>query len=111
MRLEERIQSEMKPQAWQYLLAGLYTWMISVFCGAVLLDIVYSNLVSGTDLAFEAGEIFSEGADFPLLRWLQGSLGVNLGPWIRLSASGLASILAFLGLWKLCSASHVRVGM
>jgi len=40
---------------------GFYTWIITVFFGAVLLDTVYSNLVPGATIAF------SEVSDFLLL--------------------------------------------
>jgi hypothetical protein len=44
-----------------FVVVGLYTWAITVFFGAVLLDVVYSNLVP------TAGTAFSEVADFLLL--------------------------------------------
>ena len=37
---------------------GLYTWIVTIFFGAILLDIVYSNLVPGAVTAF------SEVSDF-----------------------------------------------
>jgi hypothetical protein len=40
---------------------GLYTWIVTIFFGAILLDIVYSNLVP------EAVTAFSEVSDFLLL--------------------------------------------
>src|SRR4030042_2667513 len=42
------------------LIVGLYAWVVAVSFGAVLLDVVYSNLVS------EAAAAFSEVADFLL---------------------------------------------
>ena len=52
---------------WQYLLGGLYTWIVSIFFGAILLDIVYSNTVRSTLKPSETAALFSEGADFLLL--------------------------------------------
>jgi hypothetical protein len=43
------------------LFVGFYTWMVTVFFGAVLLDTVYSHLIP------EASTAFSEGSDFLLL--------------------------------------------
>jgi len=34
---------------------GFYTWIVTVFFGAILLDAVYSNLFSETKLAFMDG--------------------------------------------------------
>ena len=42
------------------LIVGLYAWVVAVSFGAVLLDVVYSNLVS------EVAAAFSEVADFLL---------------------------------------------
>jgi hypothetical protein len=39
---------------------------------------------------------------FSLLQNAQVNLGLDLGMWIRLIGSALSSILAFVGLWKLC---------
>lgn len=133
----------------QFLLAALYAWIVSVFFGAVLLDIVYFNAASGTVAPAETIELFMEAADFLLLilaltllagaaaiaaTWKAGlarnlfiaslllvvaeflapvlffdaieavraSLGFYAGSWVRLTLSGLSSLLAFLGLWKLC---------
>lgn len=38
---------------------------------------------------------------FATIEFAQASLGFNVGSWVRLILSALASILAFLGLWKL----------
>jgi hypothetical protein len=139
----------------QFLLAALYTWIASVFFGAVLLDIVYFNAASRTVAPDETIRLFSEAADVLLLvlalsllagvaaiaaAWKEGlarnlfiasfllviaqflapvllidvieaaraSLGFNAGPWVRLTLNGLASLLAFLGLWKLCSRTASR---
>ena len=134
--------------SWQFLIASLYTWIVSLFFGAILLDVAYSNLAFNALQPTERASMFSEVADFLLLiggftlltavgaigsSWNLGSprywfiasalfivaeflvpmlffplvqsigenLGVNVGPMIRLSGNGLASILAFIGLWKL----------
>ena len=120
-------------------LGGLYTWMVTVFFGAIMLDIVYANLVN------EAAPAFSEVSDFLLLlgaftipaaigaiafswkssiarNYFIASLAIILleflGPAffspliqdmqdsilptiVRIIISGLASILAFIGLHKL----------
>ena len=117
---------------------GLYAWIINIFFGAILLDIVYSNLIVSRNI--EAVEIFEEVSDFLLiigvvvivaaavsivLSWkfkiarylFIASLLIILfeflapvilsqfvqefsnGQWLRLSISGLASILASIGLY------------
>ena len=117
---------------------GLYAWIINIFFGAILLDIVYSNLIVSRNI--EAAEIFEEVSDFLLiigtvviiaailsivLSWkfkiarylFIASLLIILfeflapvilsqfvqefsnGQWLRLSISGLASILASIGLY------------
>ena len=35
-----------------------------------------------------------------LARDAESALGVRIGPWVRLGECGLASILAFIGLWE-----------
>lgn len=139
--------------SWQFMVAGLYTWVVSLFFGAILLDIVYANLAFSVLQPTERASMFSEGADFLLLigglalltalgaigsSWNLGSsrywfvasalfivaeflapmffsslvqsigenLGGNLGPMIRLSGNGLASILAFIGLWRLHASKY-----
>jgi hypothetical protein len=134
--------------SWRFLIASLYTWIVSLFFGAILLDVAYSNLAFNALQPTGRASMFSEVADFLLLiggfalltavgaigsSWNLGSprywfiasalfivaeflvpmlffplvqsigenLGVNVGPMIRLSGNGLASILAFIGLWKL----------
>ncbi len=52
---------------WQFLLAGLYTWIATIFFGATLLDIVYARLASRTFQPSETAPIFSEIADFLLV--------------------------------------------
>lgn len=132
-----------------YLLAGLYTWIVSTFFGMTLLDIVYSRIAASALKPSETATLFSEAADFLLLigmltilaaiaaissAWssrsarnlfiasilvviaieflapilffsliqsIQVNLGLDPGLWIRLIASALSSILAFVGLWKL----------
>ena len=44
---------------------GLYVWAINIFFGAILLDIVYSNLIAARNI--EASEIFAEVSDFLLV--------------------------------------------
>jgi hypothetical protein len=117
---------------------GLYVWVVTVFFGAVLLDVVYSNLAPETTTAF------SKVADFLLrigvvsvlaalgaivLSWksgiaraffvaslavisfeftvpiffsqfLQDTQGSILTSGLRIAISGLASILAFTGMYK-----------
>ena len=133
----------------QHLLAGLYAWMISIFFGAILLDVVYSRIASSTLNSSETAALFSEAADFllfigtltilaavgaigsswslgsarnffiasilvviaiefltpilfsSLIQRIQINLGLNVGSWVRLTASALSSILAFVGLWRL----------
>ena len=118
--------------------AGLYIWSTSVFFGAILIDIVYSNLIVSRNI--EASTIFEEVSDFLLiigmvviitavvsivLSW-KLKIARNLfiasfliiifefltpvifskfvqefgsGQWIRLAISGLASMLASIGLY------------
>jgi hypothetical protein len=117
------------------LFVELYTWMITIFFGTILLDIVYSKLVP------EASAAFSEVSDFLLLigfvtilaavgaialswkssiarnlfiaslisvsfeflipvflsQFLKNAQGLS---WVRILPSGMASILAFIGLYK-----------
>ena len=42
---------------------------------------------------------------FPFIESLQASTGINLGTWIRITVSGLTSVLAFVGLWQLSKSS------
>jgi hypothetical protein len=53
--------------SWQYLFSGLYTWVVSLFFGAILLDVVYSRLAFRTLQPSETTGVFSEAADFLLL--------------------------------------------
>jgi len=133
----------------RYLLAGLYAWIVSIYFGAVLLDIFYSRLALDVLRPSETSVLFSRVADlllfmgmlavlaavctiasswnlrsarnlfiasillfasieflmpilFSLLKQtLQTNPGLNIGTWIRFISSGLSSILAFTGLWKL----------
>jgi hypothetical protein len=117
---------------------GLYAWMLTVFFGMVLLDMIYSRLVAG------AGDAFSKVSDFLLVigfitlllsvaaivsswkskagrvlliasllvmlfeflipvvfsSFVRNDAGLAIGPWLRLLPTGLASILAFIGLYK-----------
>ncbi|MBI4739668.1 hypothetical protein HY772_09100 [Candidatus Woesearchaeota archaeon] len=135
---------------WRYLLVGLYTWIVTIFFGAILLDVVYAKIAVSVLKPSETATLFSKAADFllligaltilaalgaigsswrlgsarnpfiaslvvvalefltpmlffPLLQQIQINLGLNVSPWIRLSASALSSILAFVGLWNLAS--------
>jgi hypothetical protein len=51
----------------RHLLAGAYAWMLAVFLGAVLLDIVYSGLLKDANGFVAASVVFSEVADFLLM--------------------------------------------
>jgi hypothetical protein len=53
------------PTKWQYLLAEPYTWLVTTFFGAVMLDVVYFG--GGRQLTAENAEMVSNGADFLLL--------------------------------------------
>jgi hypothetical protein len=44
---------------------GLYVWIINIFFGAILLDIIYSGLIASRNI--EAAEIFEEVSDFLLI--------------------------------------------
>jgi hypothetical protein len=52
---------------WQYFLASLYTWIVSVSSGAILLDTVYSRAASVELNQSNLTAIFSRSADFLLL--------------------------------------------
>jgi membrane protein implicated in regulation of membrane protease activity len=52
-------------------------------------------------LIFVLAELLAPMLFFSILQKVQASLGLNVGPWVRLIGSALASILAFVGLWKL----------
>ena len=121
------------------LLVGLYSWVIGVNFGAVLLDIVYSRTIDDVLSAENTMSVFGEVSDFLLLvvtltmlfaiaaigfAWNLSAtrrlfvasalviilpvfalpfIGPSLqelavGHWIRLGLSGLASILAAIGL-------------
>jgi hypothetical protein len=49
------------------LLGGIYGWILAVFLGAVLLDIVYSRLLEDVDGFLAGPSVYSEVADFLLL--------------------------------------------
>ena len=86
---------------WQYLLAALYTWIVTSFFGATLLDVVYARLAANTFNPFETASLFSEVADFLLLIGALtvltaiGAIGVS---WSLKSARNLfiASVLCIL---------------
>ena len=46
------------------LAAGFYTWLITVFLGLVLMDVVYSNLLNPSFNTSEISELYSEVSDF-----------------------------------------------
>lgn len=71
---------------WQFLLAGLYTWLAATFFGAILLNIVYSNVAVS---ALKP----SEAADFLLLI---GALTILAGIGAVGSSWGLGSARIFL---------------
>jgi hypothetical protein len=49
------------------ILAGIYAWLLAVFFGSVLLDVVYSRLLKSAE-GFPAGSpVFGEVADFLLI--------------------------------------------
>lgn len=51
----------------RHLLAGIYAWILAVFLGAVLLDIVYSTLLEDVDGFLAGPSVYSEVADFLLI--------------------------------------------
>jgi hypothetical protein len=51
---------------WRFFLGGLYTWVVSAYFGAILLDIVYANLALNLIDSRETGTLFSEVSDFLL---------------------------------------------
>jgi hypothetical protein len=59
------MNTRMKKSA--YLLIGLYAWIVSIFFGAILMDIVYSRAASIDLDPFDTATLFSQGADFLLL--------------------------------------------
>ena len=133
-----------KPVNLSVLLVGLYSWLVMVSFGVVLLDVVYAGLLRD-DVSFDPSSVFGEISDFMLLiggvTLLSGILAVSVssesksaqsflvasllvvvlefivplflfkyigdalegsgfpfGTAIKLFGSGLASILAILGL-------------
>jgi hypothetical protein len=79
----------------RYLLTGVYAWILAVFLGAVLLDIVYANLLE--DVAgFRAGSsVYSTVADFLLLL---GGLAI------------LLAVAAIVASWEAQSARNFLLG-
>lgn len=49
------------------LIAGFYAWMLTVFLGGILLDIVYANRLQDALSNREITRVFSEVSDFLLL--------------------------------------------
>lgn len=69
---------------WQFLLAGLYTWVVSTFFGVVLLDIVYANLALRTFTPSQTETVFSDVSDFLLIiggLTILAGLGAILSSW------------------------------
>jgi hypothetical protein len=50
-----------------HLLASIYAWILAVFLGAVLLDIVYSTLLEDVEGFLAGPSVYSEVADFLLI--------------------------------------------
>ncbi len=76
----------------QHLPASLYTWIVSISFGAVLLDILYARAASRNFNPSDVTVIFSNGADFLLLlsaiSLLAGLAAVGL-TWPRAAARNL----------------------
>lgn len=121
------------------LVVGLYAWLSAIFFGTVLLDVAYSQFLSGFPGAPEVAIVFSDVSDFLLgigfltvlaalgaiiISWklpgarnwfiasliilfvefmapafLSGAVLTN-GYWIRITVNAVASILAFIGLYR-----------
>jgi hypothetical protein len=66
------------------LAAGFYTWIVTLFFGAIFLDVVYSNLLGHFVETSQTEKVFSEVSDF-LLRigfiTLLGALGAIGFSW------------------------------
>jgi hypothetical protein len=77
------------------LVIAVYAWTISLFLGAVLLDITYANLLADTLGSDMVGEVLSEVADFLLC----------LGSAVIVSA-----IAAILFSWKSRTARYLIIG-
>lgn len=84
------------------LVAAAYAWILAVFLGAVLLDIIYSSLLQEVD-AFEAGpSVFSEVSDFLLMLGaltIAAALAAVVVSWAVRSARRmfLASVVLLVG--------------
>lgn len=78
----------------RYLLAGLYAWIVSVYSGAILLDIVYARFASDVLKPSETTTLFSHVAD--LLLFI-GMLAV------------LFAICAIVSSWNLRSARNLFI--
>jgi hypothetical protein len=49
-----------------FLSAGFYTWIVTIFFGVVLLDVIYSNLLVSLVKSSETTKVFSEVSDILL---------------------------------------------
>jgi hypothetical protein len=125
------------------LAAGFYAWIVAIFFGGILLDIMYSNSIKDSLSISESSNVFSDVADG--LLWLgvvvvlaaigavafswksrtarslfiasllmislefitpvffsrlfQDTQHLSIGPWLRITLSGLASLLGFTGMF------------
>ena len=104
---------------WQFLLAGLYTWIATTFFGATLLDIVYARLASRTLQLSETAPIFSEIADFLLLigaLTVVTSFGAVGSAWgvgfaRNLYIASLVCVIAPIWLYWLIAAAQADLGI
>jgi hypothetical protein len=102
----------------QFLFAGSYTWIASIFFGTVLLDIVYARLARYAFTPSETASLFSEAADFLLLILaftILASVGAIIASWQVRSARNafVASILCIvlpLMFYSLISAAQADLG-
>lgn len=128
-------------QKFSSFVVGSYTWMVTVFFGAILLDILYFRSMQALPGIADSSEVFSEVSDTLLLlgfvviffafaaiasswkfrnarslfiasllmiilqfitpffvSWIiQDTQDLSIGPWLRITLGGLASMLAFMG--------------
>jgi hypothetical protein len=62
----------------QYLIATLYTWIVSTYFGAILLDIVYASIARRALKPSETASMFSQVADSPATAALPSTGGCPL---------------------------------
>ncbi|HEX9090821.1 MAG TPA: hypothetical protein VF831_04995 [Anaerolineales bacterium] len=128
-------------QKFSSIVVGSYTWIVTVFFGAILLDILYFRSMQALPGIAESSVVFSEVSDTLLLlgfvvifvaliaiasswkfrnarslfiasllmiilefitpifiSWInQDTQDLSIGPWLRITLGGLASMLAFMG--------------